>query len=47
MLWLKPAWCRKASMLGMQEDNRHLVRLLANTRSDGSAELVLVAQVIP
>lgn len=30
MLWLKYAWCKKARILGLQESNRHLVRLLAN-----------------
>lgn len=43
MLWLK-----SVSILGLQENNRHLPRLLANsnTRSIGRAELVLVAEVV-
>lgn len=46
MLLLKSVWCRKASMLGLQNNNRHLVRLLASIRSVARAELALVAQVI-
>lgn len=47
MPWLKSAWCRKASVLGLQEKNTCLVRLLADARSVGREELVLVTQVIP
>lgn len=34
-------------MLGLQEKNRHLVRLLADAGSVGRAELGLVAQAMP